>query len=61
MSKVSGVGSENYPAKVRRDIGDKQAGYSPIFGLGDGKKDPTPRWLPISLVRPTNSSQSIPE
>lgn len=44
---------------TRREDANKQSGYSPIFGLGDGKKDPLPRWLPVSLVRSYNHIQFI--
>ncbi|KAH9830098.1 uncharacterized protein C8Q71DRAFT_799483 [Rhodofomes roseus] len=49
--------SSTPPAK---DGADKQSGYSPIFGLSDGKKDPMPRWLPISLLALTTTALVVP-
>lgn len=50
---------DDTPSIARKGIANEQSGYSPIFGLGDGKKDPLPRWLPVSLVRFYSRFQDI--
>jgi len=43
-----------------RDVADTKSGYRPFFGLGEGKKDPLPLWLPISLLALTTAALAAP-